>query len=75
MADFPSFPDHGERRIVYVRAVKTTDLPQEIQDQVPGRDELYAIHAQDGEVLALVPDRAQAFMVARQNEFAPVSVH
>ena len=28
-----------------------------------------------GEVLALVADRAQAFAVARQNEFSPVSVH
>jgi hypothetical protein len=26
-------------------------------------------------VLALVPDRAQAFVVARQNELSPVSVH
>jgi hypothetical protein len=75
MTDFPSFPDAGDKRIVYVRPVKTVDLPEEIQAQVAGRDQLYAIHADTGEVLALVPDRAQAFVVARQNEFAPVSVH
>jgi hypothetical protein len=75
MTDFPSFAGESERQIVYVRAVKTADLPREIQDQVGGREQLYAIHAQTGEVLALVPDRAQAFVVARQNELAPVSVH
>lgn len=75
MSDFPSFQNAADRQIVYVRPIKTIDLPREIQDQVPGRDQLYAIHAQTGEVLALVPDRAQAFVVARQNAFAPVSVH
>lgn len=77
MTDFPSYSDHGAggRQIVYVRPVKTIDLPQEIQDQSQGRETLYAIHAASGEVLALVPDRRMAFVVARQNEFAPVSVH
>jgi hypothetical protein len=77
MTDFPSFDDHtaGGRRIVYVREIRTADLPEEIQAQSQGRDTLYAIHASNGEVLALVPDRRMAFVVARQNEFAPVSVH
>jgi hypothetical protein len=75
MTDFPSFPAEGDRRIVYVREVKTADLPAEIRAQTGDLDHLYAIHAQTGEVLALVPDRAQAFIVARQNEFSPVSVH
>ncbi len=74
MTDFPSLPAEGENRIVYVREVKTADLPQEIQARTT-LDHLYAIHAPTGEVLALVPDRAQAFVVARQNEFSPVSVH
>jgi hypothetical protein len=74
MTDFPSFPADGDRRIVYVREIRTADLPEEIRAQTT-RDHLYAIHAPTGEVLALVPDRAQAFVVARQNEFSPVSVH
>jgi hypothetical protein len=74
MTDFPSFPAEGEKRIVYVREVKTADLPEAIRAQVT-LDHLYAIHAPNGDVLALVPDRAQAFIVARQNEFSPVSVH
>jgi hypothetical protein len=75
MTDFPSFPAEGDKRIVYVREVKTADLPEEIRAQTGGLDHLYAIHAPSGEVLALVPDRRQAFAVARQNEFSPVSVH
>lgn len=77
MTDFPSFPadTHGDRRIVYVREVKTADLPAEVRAHTGALDHLYAIHAANGEVLALVPDRRQAFVVARQNEFSPVSVH
>jgi hypothetical protein len=84
MTDYPSFDDSkfdrasGGRRIVYVRPVRTADLPGEVQAQIEGnlgRTTVYAIHAPTGEVLALVPDRNRAFLVARQNEFAPVSVH
>ncbi len=75
MTDFPSFPGDGDRRIVYVREVKTADLPAEVRAKAGELDHLYAIHAASGEVLALVPDRKQAFVVARQNEFSPVSVH
>jgi hypothetical protein len=74
MTDFPSFPSEGDRRIVYVREVKTADLPEQVRAQTT-LEHLYAIHSANGEVLALVPDRAQAFVVARQNEFSPVSVH
>lgn len=76
MTDFPSFPDGPDaKRIVYVRAVKTADLPDEVRAQTGGLDHLYAIQAPNGDVLALVSDRAQAFIVARQNELSPVSVH
>ncbi len=36
---------------------------------------IYALHDQDGDRLALVLDRAMAFAIARQNDFAPVNVH
>jgi hypothetical protein len=79
MTDVPSFSETAEGKpIVYVRAMRTADLPGEIKAQVEdrlGRDTIYAIHATTGAVLALVPDRAQAFAVARRNEYAPVSVH
>lgn len=61
--------------IVYVRPVAISDLPEEIQEQAQGLQELYAVHNGEGERLALVKDRKLAFVVARQNDMAPVSVH
>lgn len=64
-----------ERPIVYIRKVAVQDLPQEVQDQAEGLTSLYAIGGENGEQLALVRDRHLAFVVARQNDFRPVSVH
>lgn len=75
MTDFPSLQDTGDSRIVYVRDVKTADLPEEIRARTGERDRMYAIQAESGEVLALVADWKQAFALARRNEFHPVSVH
>lgn len=61
--------------IVYIRQVETRTLPQEIRQQLPGVDSMYAVHDSDGERLALVKERALAFMLARQNELTPLSVH
>jgi hypothetical protein len=65
----------GENRIVYVKAVDVSDLPAEVQTQLEGLDHLYAVHASDGQQLALVADRKLAFRIARQNDYAPVPVH
>ncbi|MCR9112734.1 MAG: DUF1150 domain-containing protein [Rhodobacteraceae bacterium] len=69
------FGSETDRPIVYVRAVKVDDLPQDMQDQVGELDTLYAVHNADGERLALVRDRKLAFMLARQNDMEPVTVH
>lgn len=65
----------GESRIVYVRPVDVAELPAEVQSEIEGLDQLYAVHAPDGERLALVADRELAFVLARQNDFSPVTVH
>lgn len=62
-------------KTVYIRQVETSTLPQEIRQQLPGVESMYAVHDTDGERLALVKDRSLAFMLARQNELTPVSVH
>lgn len=67
-------PEAGER-IVYVRSVPVADLPEDIRRQAEGRETLYAVHDQNGERLALVANRGLAFVLARQNDLAPVSVH
>lgn len=61
--------------IVYVREVKVADLPEDVRDQAEGLETLYAVHAEDGERLALVRDRSLAFVLARQNDMTPVTVH
>lgn len=69
------FGDAQDNRIVYVRKVAVKDLPLEVRDQIGGIDSIYAVHRADGEQLALVRDRAMAFVLARQNDLAPVTVH
>ncbi|MFT3689122.1 DUF1150 family protein [Paenirhodobacter sp.] len=69
------FGAQGGERIVYVRPVAVTELPEEVRAQAGGLDHLYALHAADGERLALVKDRWMAFALARQNDLAPVSAH
>ena len=64
-----------DSRIVYVRPVSIKDLPQDVQDQVKGARSLFAVHNGDGERLALVHDERLAFVLARQNDLAPVYVH
>ena len=64
-----------DNRIVYIREVSVADLPDDIQSEANGLQTLYAVHDSAGERLALVRNRAIAFMLARQNDFAAVSVH
>ena len=65
------------RGIVYIRPVLVIDLPTEVQHEAEGEgiETLYAVHDAKGARLALVRDRQMAFLLARQNDFAPVSVH
>lgn len=70
--------DFGEEQghpIAYVRSVNVADLPAEVQRQLHGLDRLYAVHSAEGERLALVRDRDLAFVLARQNDLTPVTVH
>lgn len=66
-------PEAG--RIVYVRKVDVADLPEDVRNQAEGLDALYAVHNSDGERLALVKERKLAFILARQHDLAPVTVH
>lgn len=68
------FGDSTERT-VYVKSVAVADLPDEVKGQIDDHEQLYAVHAADGQQLALVADRRVAFALARQNDYAPVAVH
>ena len=69
------FKDLDNERLVYVRPVEVSSLPEDLQEQAPDVDQIYAVHSADGERIALVKDRELAFVLARQNDFAPVNVH
>lgn len=62
-------------RIVYIRPIAVADLPDDFRQKANGLVTLYAIGSETGERLALVRDRDLAFVVARQNDLTPVSVH
>lgn len=61
--------------IVYVRPVPVADLPEEMQAQIGDVETVYSVNRPDGARLALVADRALAFVLARQHDMEPVSVH
>lgn len=62
-------PDTG--RMVYVKPVLVSDLPGEVQDQVDGIKQLFAVHDAQGQQLALVADRRLAFDLAREHDYSP----
>lgn len=65
----------ADNRTVYVREVTVADLPKELHEQASSMEKIFAVHRADGERLALVADRNLAFVLARQNDLAPVTVH
>lgn len=65
----------GKDRIVYVRPIAVADLPDEVREQMGALEVIYSVHGADGRQLALVADRTMAFHLAREHDFAPVSVH
>lgn len=69
------FGPGAEDRIVYIRPVEVADLPAELREQAEGRETIFAVHNAEGERLALVGDRDLAFVLARENDLAPVNVH
>ncbi|NTT85571.1 DUF1150 family protein [Tabrizicola fusiformis] len=71
---YAGLPEAGPA-IVYVRPVAVAELPDEVRAQIDGLETVYSVHRADGERLALVADRDLAFLLARQHDFAPVSVH
>ncbi|MGD1881582.1 MAG: DUF1150 family protein [Paracoccaceae bacterium] len=62
-------------RMVYVKPVAIAELPQDVQDQAEGLEELFAVHDAEGQQLALVADRRMAFVLAREHNYAPQPLH
>jgi hypothetical protein len=73
-ATYQGLPQAGAP-IVYIRAIRVADLPEDVQEQADGLEVIYAVHRPDGTRLALVNDRKLAFALARQNDMTPVNAH
>ncbi|SMX36932.1 DUF1150 family protein [Octadecabacter ascidiaceicola] len=69
-----NFADMGDR-VVYVKSVDVAGLPDEVREAAGDREQLFAVHDSEGQQLALVADRDMAFILARQNDMQPVTVH
>lgn len=69
------FGQKQDTQIVYVRPVAASDLPEELRAHANGQTNLYAVHDNNGQRLAVVSDRKMAFALARQHDLSPVNVH
>ena len=67
--------DRDTKAIVYVRSVAVADLPEDIQAEVSGLKNIYAVHSENGDRLALVNTRDLAFHLAREHDYTPLTVH
>lgn len=61
--------------IVYVKPVAVDSLPPEVRERIQGIETIFAVHDSAGQQLALVADRNLAFVLARQHDKVPVTVH
>ncbi|MDA9208010.1 DUF1150 domain-containing protein [Octadecabacter sp.] len=68
------FAEAGDR-VVYVKSVAVAELPEDVREAAGERDHLFAVHDSEGQQLALVAEREMAFVLARQNDMQPVTVH
>ncbi len=62
-------------RLVYVKTVDVADLPDQLREEAGELEQLYAVHDEKGQQLALVADRNMAFVLAREHDYSPVAVH
>lgn len=69
-----NFAEMGDR-VVYVKSVDVAGLPDDVREAAGDREQLFAVHDSDGQQLALVAEREMAFVLARQNDMQPVTVH
>jgi len=68
-------------RIVYIKEIKFSDLPQSLMEIIPDNAKpyenqlLYVVCSADGVPMSILDDRATAFTSARQFNLEPQSVH
>ena len=61
--------------VVYVKPIPVEDLPGEMLAELNGEEEVFAVHGENGEQVALFTDRELAFSLAEEYDFQACSVH
>jgi hypothetical protein len=61
--------------IVYVKPVRVASLPAPLRAQAGNLETIFAVYDTEGTQLALVADRQLAFVLARQHDKVPLTVH
>tara|TARA_B100001059_G_C17400984_1_gene363758 strand:+ start:56 stop:274 length:219 start_codon:yes stop_codon:yes gene_type:complete len=64
-----------EDRIVYLKPIEKHDLPDEVIDQTGDLERLWSVHNSEGEQLALIGDLDQAYDLAREFRYSPMTLH
>ena len=64
-----------EDRIVYLKTIEKNDLPDEVIDQTGDLERLWSVHNSEGEQLALIGDLDQAYDLAREFRYSPMTLH
>ena len=64
-----------EDRIVYLKPINKADLPAEVVEETGDIDQLWSVHNSEGEQLALVGDLDQAYDMAREFSYSPMTLH
>jgi len=64
-----------EDRIVYLKLIDKSDLPDEVIDQTGDIEQLWSVHNSEGEQLALIGDLDQAYDLAREFSYSPMTLH
>ena len=64
-----------EDRIVYLKPIDKADVPDEVFEETGDIDQLWSVHNSDGEQLALVGDLNQAYDMAREFSYSPMTLH
>jgi len=69
------YADLPKGRIAYIRRVDPGTLPHQMRAMIPEDAQIWGVHTEAGECLALTDTRRAAFLLARENDLAPVSAH
>ena len=64
-----------EDRIVYLKPIEKNDFPDEVIDQAGDLERLWSVHNSEGEQLALIGDLDQAYDLAREFRYSPMTLH